>query len=176
MLTEKWDVYTVDRVKTGKTVTSGLDLNDGEFRIVIGACIFNSKNQMLVQKRQTDKRTWPNYWDISVSGSVISGETSSQGVKREIKEELGLSFDIEGILPQLSINYNGGFEDYYLIEEDVELSDVVIQEEEVQEVAWMSLDEIYELIEKDIFIPYHAHLIGLLFEMKTTYGSYKREG
>ncbi|MFW3577658.1 NUDIX hydrolase [Vagococcus fluvialis] len=175
-MTEKWDVYTVDRVKTGKTVTSGLDLKKGEYRIVIGACIFNSQNQLLVQKRQTDKKTWPNYWDISVSGSVISGETSSEGVKREITEELGLHFDIENMLPQLSINYNGGFEDYYLIEEDVNLADVVIQEEEVQEVAWMTLAEIYQLIEKEEFIPYHAHLIGLLFEMKTNYGSYKREG
>ena len=175
-MVETWDVYSVDRQKLNKTVTSGLDLLDGEYRIVIGACIFNSKNQLLVQKRQTDKKTWPNYWDISVSGSVISGETSSQGVKREIQEELGLTFDMEGMLPQLSINYNRGFEDYYVIEADVDLADVVIQEEEVQYVAWMSLDEINELIEKDIFIPYHSHLIGLLFEMKTYYGSYKREG
>ena len=175
-MVETWDVYSVDRQKLNKTVTSGLDLLEGEYRIVIGACIFNSKNQLLVQKRQTDKKTWPNYWDISVSGSVISGETSSQGVKREIQEELGLSFDIEGMLPQLSINYNRGFEDYYVIEADVDLADVVIQEEEVQDVAWMSLDEINKLIEKDIFIPYHSHLIGLLFEMKTYYGSYKREG
>ncbi|MBO0475836.1 NUDIX domain-containing protein [Vagococcus sp. DIV0080] len=175
-MVEKWDIYDVDHVKTGKVISKNEPRNKEEYRIVIGACIFNTKGQLLVQKRQTDKQSWPNYWDISVSGSVISGETSSEGAKRELQEELGLTFDIVGQLPQLSVSFEGGFEDYYLIEADVDLNDVVIQEEEVQEVAWMTLAEINELIAQDIFIPYHHHLISLFFEMKTAYGSYRVEG
>lgn len=175
-MVEEWDVYTVDRVKLDKTVTTDQELGPGEYRIVIGGCVFNSKNQLLVQKRQTDKKTWPNYWDISVSGSVISGETSAEGAKREFEEELGLSFDLVGQLPQFSVSFFGGFEDYYLIEADIDLADVVLQEEEVQDVAWMTQAEIEALMETGEFIPYHGHLIGLLFEMKTKYGSFKREG
>ena len=175
-MVEKWDVYSVDRVKLNKTVTSDQELGEGEYRIVIGGCVFNSKNQLLTQKRQTDKKSWPNYWDISVSGSVISGESSSEGAKREFEEELGLTFDIAGSLPQFSVSFFGGFEDYYIIEQDIDLDDIILQEEEVQDVAWMSLEEIQGLMAKDEFIPYHGHLIALLFEMKTKYGSFKREG
>ena len=174
-LVEKWDAYTVDRVKLSKTVISDEELKTDEYRIVIGGCIFNKKNQMLIQKRQSTKKTWANMWDISVSGSAISGETSAEAAQREIKEELGLDFSLKGQLPQLSVSFTKGFEDYYLIEEDVNINEVVLQVEEVQDVKWATLEEIRKMMEIGDFIPYHEHLISLLFEMKTTYGSYKYE-
>lgn len=173
---EKWDVYSVDRMKLNKKVSSDSELKCGEYRLVVGACIFNTKNELLVQKRQKDKKSWADYWDISVSGSVIFGETSSEGMMREIKEELGLVIDIKNRLPQLSINFTNGFEDYYIIESDFDIAQMTIQEEEIQEVAWMSLAKIKDLMKKNQFISYHQHLIELFFEMKTQYGSYKIEG
>lgn len=172
---EKWDVLSVNREFLGKTVESDQELQDGEYRLVVGACIFNSKNQLLIQKRQTDKKSWPNYWDISASGSAIAGETSNQGIIREIKEELGLDLPLLDVLPQLSVNFAKGFQDYYLIEKDVALEDIVIQEEELQEVKWATLEEIKELIDKEQFVTYHTHLISLFFEMKSNYGSFKSD-
>lgn len=174
-MTEEWDVLSVSRELLGETVQSDEELKQNEYRLVVGACIFNSKNQLLIQKRQSDKKSWPDYWDISAAGSAIAGESSNQAIIREVKEELGLNLPLLEVLPQLSVNFTKGFQDYYLVEKDLELEDIVIQEEEVQDVKWASQDEIMDLINKEQFVTYHTHLIGLFFEMKSKYGSFKKD-
>lgn len=173
---EKWDVYSVDRKKLAKTVTSDDELLKNEYRIIIGVCVFNSSNQLLIQQRQSCKKTWPNMWDITASGSVISGETSSEAVARELREELGLDISFKDMLPQMSVGFSKGFEDYYFVEADVDINQMVLQKEEVQDVKRATLEEVKDLMHQGLFIPYHEHLIGLCFEMKTVYGSYKYEG
>lgn len=175
-LSEKWDVYSVDRIKLAKTVTSDNELLDDEYRIVVGVCIFNSSNQLLIQQRQSSKKNWANMWDITASGSVISGETSSEAATRELKEELDIAISFDNKLPQLSISFTKGFEDYYFIEADIKLDTITYQKEEVKNARWASLEEVNEMMDQGLFIPYHKHLIALCFEMKTVYGSYKYEG
>ena len=55
----------------------------------------------------------------------------------------------------------------YLIQKDLEISQLKLQYEEVQAVKWASKDEIFQMIDKQIFIPYHKSLIKLLFYMGT---------
>lgn len=52
------------------------ELKDGEYHPVIHVCIFNSRNQLLVQQRHPFKEGWPNMWDVTVGGSVLQGESS----------------------------------------------------------------------------------------------------
>lgn len=174
---EQWDTYDVDRQLLSETMVRGNKQTPEHYRLVIGVCLFNEHGQMLIQKRTKIKQSWPNMWDISVSGSVISGESSWLGAKREIKEELGLIFRETTRQPNLSVSFNGGYEDYYLIETTgIKLEDLSLQDEEVVAVKWASKDDIYDMIKRNEFIPYHEHLIGLFFEMKESVGSYKREG
>ena len=72
------DLYTVDRVPTGKTAKRGDPLEEGTYRMVVHVCIFNSKGEMLIQKRADDIVRWPSYWDISVGGGARAGDTSRQ--------------------------------------------------------------------------------------------------
>ena len=51
----------------------------------------NSKNEILISKRAEDKKAYPLMWECN-GGAIIVGETSLQGMLREIKEELGLTF------------------------------------------------------------------------------------
>ena len=81
---ELWDVYDKDRVKTGKLHKRGETLPEGQYHLVVHVCIFNSKNQMLIQQRQPFKDNWNNMWDLTVGGSAIAGDTSSQAAEREI--------------------------------------------------------------------------------------------
>ena len=48
---ELWDVYTKDRVKTGKTHRRGDKMEKGEYHLVVHVCIFNSKNQLLIDRK-----------------------------------------------------------------------------------------------------------------------------
>ena len=72
------DLYDVDRQLTGKTTTRGVHLEEGTYRMVVHVCIFNSKGEMLIQKRADDIVRWPSYWDISVGGGARAGDTSRQ--------------------------------------------------------------------------------------------------
>ena len=44
----------------------------------------------LLGLRAADKKTCPNRWD-TVGGSVKKGETSAEALRREVKEEIGIS-------------------------------------------------------------------------------------
>ncbi len=167
---ELWDIYTQDRIKTEKTMVRGHEFAQGSYHLVVHACVFNSKGEMLIQQRQPFKLGWENMWDITVGGSAVSGDTSQMAVERELFEEIGLRFDFENIRPHLTINFEFGFDDIYLIEKDVNLGELKLQYEEVQNVKWASEHEVLTLLETGEFVPYHKNLIQLFFSMKNKYG------
>ncbi len=169
---EKWDLYDKNRVKSDIAVSRGEEIPTGLYRVVIHVAIINSEEKMLIQQRQPFKHSWPNMWDISVGGHVISGETSSQGAQREVKEELGIDVDFTDIRPSFTVNFETGFDDYYIIGKDIELSELTLQESEVQAVKFADKDEILSMIDSGIFIPYHKSLIAMIFDMKDKSGAH----
>lgn len=174
ILTEKeelWDVYDLHREKTGKLHPRGKCLGDGEYHLTVHACIFNREGQMLIQKRQPFKKGWSGLWDITVGGSATAGEDSQTAIMRELQEELGLTLDLNGVRPHLSVQFDQGFDDMYLIKKDVDLSTLTLEYEEVEEIKWATLDEILSMMDTGAFIPYQKHLISLFFDMKERYGA-----
>ena len=170
---EMFDIYTENREITGRTIQRGIKLEKGDYRVVVHCCILNSKGEMLIQQRQPFKKSWSDMWDITTGGCVVSGETSKQAVQRELFEELGIAMDFSDIRPHLTINFDNGFDDYYIIhKDDIDITTLNLQYEEVQSVKWTGLSEIKEMIHKGTFIPYHTALIDLLFAMKA-YGCHK---
>ena len=168
---EMFDIYTENREKTNRTIERGTSLEKNDYRLVVHACIINNKNEMLIQQRQLFKSGWANMWDITVGGSAIAGETSKQAVQRELFEELGINMDFSDIRPQFTINFENGFDDIYIIQRnDIDITTLKLQYEEVQCVKWASFNEIQEMLHKGTFIPYYESLINLIFSMKNNYG------
>lgn len=85
---------------------------------------------------------------------------------RELSEELGLDIDFVSIRPKLTVNFDEGFDDYYLICRDVELSELRFQAEEVMDARWADLSEVFALMDSGEFIPYMKSFIALLFDMR----------
>ncbi|MBA2174889.1 NUDIX domain-containing protein [Halobacillus locisalis] len=171
---EKWDIYDKDRNLTGKQMKRGETFEQGDYHLVIHVCLFNQSGEMLIQQRQPDKEDWKNMWDITVGGSAISGETSQQAAEREVKEEIGYTLNLQNRRPSLTVNFEKGFDDYYLIEQDVDISSLSLPTEEVSQVKWASKEEIVHLISEGLFIPYRVPLIELLFDMKSGMGAHSR--
>jgi len=170
---EKFDVYNDERISTGKVLERGQKCNKGENRMVIHICIFNSLGEMLIQQRQPFKKTWPNMWDISVGGSSITGETSRDCAHRELLEELGIDFDFSNIRPHLTINFENGFDDFYLLEMDIDIENLVLQKDEVQAVKWATKEEILDLSNRGQFIPYCTSFLISLFDLRKKRGSFR---
>lgn len=167
---ELWDLYTKDREKTGKLHRRGDEMKDGEYHLVIHVCIFNSKNQLLIQQRQPFKEGWPNMWDVTVGGSALQGENSFQAAERELFEEIGLELDLSDTRPNFTINFPQGFDDYYILEHEVDLTALHLQEEEVQAVRWVSKEEVLRMQEEGAMIPYW--FLDKLFEIRGTFGAH----
>ena len=171
---ELFDLYTADRVKTDRTMVRGEQTPEGFYRMVVHVCIFDSEGRMLIQQRQPFKRGWSNLWDISVGGSAVSGDSSRSAAERETFEELGLVIDLKNVRPTLTIHFEHGFDDIYVLTMPVNLSSLKLQYEEVQAVRWASEDEILQMIDDGLFIPYEKSLIKLLFFRRNHRSSHTR--
>lgn len=167
---ELWDLYTKDREKTGELHRRGDKMKDGEYHLVIHVCIFNSRNQLLIQQRQPFKDGWPNMWDVTVGGSALQGESSTQAAERELLEEIGLELDLSDARPNFTINFANGFDDYYILEQEVDLTILHLQEEEVQAVRWASKEEALKMKEEGTMIPYW--FLDKLFEIRGNFGAH----
>lgn len=167
---EFFDVYDDDRILVGKTLERGTKLSEGENRMVVHLCLFNSKGEMLIQQRQSFKKGWPNLWDITLGGNSVAGETSKESVHRELLEELGIDYDFSKTRPYLTINFDNGFDDIYFLEMDVDAAELKLQYEEVQAAKWASKEEILRLYDNGEFIPYHKSFLVALFDLKTQRG------
>ncbi len=172
---ELFDLYDINRIRTGNTMERGNSTPSGFYRLVVHVCIISSDGKMLIQQRQPFKHGWSNMWDMSAGGSCTAGETSSQSAQREVKEELGLDISFEGVRPAMTVNFEDGFDDIYVIRHDADISELSLQTEEVQAARWADKDEILDLIDKGLFIPYHKGLIEMLFHFKDRHGTYTRE-
>lgn len=165
---EVWDLYTKDREKTNKTMVRGEKTPGGFYRLAVTVCIFNSEGKMLIQQRVSFKDDWPNLWDVSCAGSSISGDTSQTAAEREVLEELGLKINLENERPHLTNYFADGFNDIYILNMDLDLSKLKLQAEEVQNVKWATMQEIFTMLDEKTFIPYHKAWIELLFHRSKT--------
>ncbi len=113
--------------------------------------IFNSKNQVLLQKRCAQKKFFPGYWDVSVAGHISAGENSIDTSLREAKEEIGLNtneneiefaFTIKEKFKWKDIQSNE-FVDVYILNKDINLSKLKFQKEEVETVQFVDKSIIF---------------------------------
>jgi isopentenyl-diphosphate delta-isomerase len=52
--------------------------------------IFNTRDELLLQKRSAQKPLWPNYWSNTCCSHPRQGETMEEAVRRRLAEELGI--------------------------------------------------------------------------------------
>ena len=123
---------------------------------------------MLIQQRQPFKQGWSNLWDVTVGGSAVAGDTSIQAAEREVFEELGLEISLAGMRPALTVSFSFGFDDVYIVEQDVDIHTLNLQKEEVQQVKWASREDIMSMIDDKTFISYHKSFIHIIFDLQLT--------
>ena len=151
---EKFDVLNELGEFTGKIACREECHKKGLWHRAVYAFVIDEKGNVLLQKRSSQKRLWPNLWDVTVGGHVESGEFGRQALIREVKEELGIEIgdnDIKYLIGSTSINEQGNiinkhFNECYLIIKNIDITDIKLQKEEVSEVKYFSKDEILKKI------------------------------
>lgn len=152
---ELWDLYDINRNKTGRTAQRGADnLKEREYHIVANAVILNSKNEILLSKRAAHKE-FGLMWECS-GGSVLAGETSLEGILREVREELGLVFSKDDAIHLKEIRRDKippAFKDLWLFRKNVDLKDITLPDSEAIDAKWVSIDEFMEMYQNKEIIP-----------------------
>lgn len=165
---EIFDLYDKNRLHLNKTMVRGEKTPNNCYRMVVHCAILNTiGDKMLIQKRLPTKKPYPDLWDVSCGGSAIKGETSSQAIQRELSEEIGLDVDFENIRPIFTFNFSEGFNDFYVLQKDVDINTLKLQETEVESVKWADKEEILKMIDEGKFIPYKKSFIEFIFDVKT---------
>lgn len=168
---ELFDLYDENRIKTGETMVRGTPEPSGFYRMVVHICIFGDDGKMLIQRRQDNKHGWSGMWDFTVGGSAVTGDSSRQAAVREVREEIGIDISGDGLRRVLTVQTENVFDDIYTVNKNVDMSDIILQAEEVAEVKWADIGEIFSMIDDGRFIPYHKSLVELLFFMRNNDGA-----
>lgn len=153
---EKRDLYDINRLPSGQTIYKGEAIPKGKYISVVLCFIQNSNGKFLIQKRSKQK----NGKYGSTSGHLETGESSIQGMIREIKEELGVDV-IPSELELLDSGRNDReqfFYDIYYLKKDFKIESLVLQKAEVDFVEWDSLNKILELINGGLFSSSHTEI------------------
>ncbi len=150
--TEYRDLYDEKRRKTGKKMLKDGIHPKGLKHITVAVFIYNPKNKMwLIQKRSKDKGS---KWGTT-SGHPVSGQSSIEGMITEIKEEIGLDVKKEELELITTIEGSKKFIDVYYLEKDIDIEKLKLQEEEVQDIKWMTRREIDALYKSNKFKKSH---------------------
>ena len=143
---EKRDLCNKDSELTGLTYYKGDSIPEGYYPMVVMIAIQNSEGKFLMQKRVPSKGG-----DYGVTGGhPKSGETPYEGIITEVNEELGIDISDKEI-----IEFNSGCDGVdcykmYYAKLDISMDEFVIQEEELSEVRWFSMEELEDMVDKKI--------------------------
>lgn len=120
---------------------------------VVHLHVFDKDGNLFLQKRAENKDIQPGKWDTSVGGHIDYGETEEYALRREAREELGLS----EISPVKLYDY--------IFESDIErelvhayysinsLSEIKIDSQELSGGRFFEMQEIEKLIGQNFFTP-----------------------
>lgn len=167
---EYMDIYTSTKKKTGKKQLRDSPFSNNHYRFVVTVLIFNRSDELLIQKRQSTQKSWANWWDYTASGAVIQGEELYQAAERELQEETGILIDLSDIPSRLTVSFEEGWDEIYVVSKDIKLEELHLQKEEVSEMKWVTEEEYFNLLAQNEFIPYnYAKSVFDFYRSKSEY-------
>ncbi len=141
---------------------------DGSWHQASHVWIFNSKGEIILQKRAEKGMYFPGLWDISAAGQTSKGEDPDETAIRELYEEIGIKVDSKKLkkieVRKVSMNvpkknyYNNEFDHIYLYRFNGDISELKLQKREVDHIKFMPIDRFeLEIQDPELYKKYVPH-------------------
>ena len=88
---EIFPIVSDDGTVVGKATRGECHSGSKLLHPVVHLHVFNSSGDVYLQKRPEWKDIQPGKWDTAVGGHIDYGETPEQALRREVREELGIT-------------------------------------------------------------------------------------
>lgn len=144
---EVWDLYNKERKPLDKIISRGNKIPKGEYHVIIEVWVINNQNQILLTLRDPGKEKYPNLWE-NTGGSVLAGESSKAGAKRELFEETGICIEESDLFYIGTSVEKSAFMDQYIIRKDIKVSEIVLQQGETVGAKLVSIEELDKMMKK----------------------------
>jgi 8-oxo-dGTP diphosphatase len=160
---EKWDLYSKDLIKTGRVMYRGDIIPNGYYHLVVEIWTISNDGHILLTQRHPTK-TYPLLWECT-GGSALQDEDSKTAAVRELKEETGLiSENICKVYEY--INADTFFDVWVNYVDNIDPSDISLQESEVVDSKIVTLQEFKKMLMENKIIRKLEYLIDLVNNQK----------
>lgn len=155
-MTEMIDIVDENGEPIGEVITPHDAHKTGRWHLAAHIWVYNSEGEVLLQKRSY-KVDYGGLWDTSAAGHVKTGEEPKKAAQRELAEELGIK------VQESEMEKIGEDKEILKMEEDVwedkeifyiflvrfegEASELEIQKEEVDKVAFRKIERVREEVQ-----------------------------
>jgi len=123
--------------------------NSGFWHREVSVWVVNEDNEVLLQKRSPLKKISPNKWS-ACAGHIVTGESIELAAVRELFEEVGLKAEIKELIPigvfRSESSSNNHYKYVFLVKTDKKITEYVLQEEEVSEVKYVTIEKLEKIL------------------------------
>jgi len=143
---EFFDVVDINRNNLNYTKPRGSEMLDNEYNVGVELWLFNNDKLLLTQR--SEEKSHPLEWEVP-GGCSQAGESSTDTLKREILEEVGLELsekDFELLDTKL---YKKQFVDIYKSNKIIDINNIKLQNDEVSNIKFVSKEEFEKMIQNN---------------------------
>lgn len=149
------DVVDKDDNVIGQIPESQVHKNHDVITRSVNVLLYNSKGELLLQKRSKMMYRFPLHWTVSASGSVDSGEEPVGAALRELKEEVGIEAKKEGLTFLFKKYIEADIKQIVYVYKIAVKGFKPVSSPEVAGTQYVSVEKIKKLIkEKEKFTPF----------------------
>lgn len=153
------DLYNGDKIMVFDRIKKGNKIPKNKYYITVVIFIENDDGKLFLQ---VNKKY--NLWSIT-GGHPKCGESSIEGAKTELKEELNINVNKKELKLFKTIKTDDDFVDLYYLKKNIDLNSIKTQFEEVGEIGWFDLYEIDKLIKDGKFLPDHVCFYNIFIDI-----------